>query len=381
MKIFSYFVLLFCVVSVVEAANLHQINVFDKQAFTRVEILLDSKVRYKTLVLDNPPRIVIDLVGTVNTRPQFPVKSERIKQIRHAVRDRKNYRLVFDLFKREKFRHYFSSEKSGKQRLIVELGNWQDAAIDPGTPILRDVIVVIDPGHGDKDPGAVGKFKVKGKPGMSNVLEKDIVLAVSKLLQTKLNKIPGITVRLTREDDSFIALRERIRISQEYNADLFLSLHADALKQKTVSGSSVYVLSENAATSEMARWLAESHNAPWSVAGVDLNNKDKEVVVILADLSQTATLQSSLDFARIMLQVLNSGVQLRTKNIEAADFAVLKSLDVPSILVELGYLSNPQEVKKLKNQSYQNSIAGLLMQGIKQYLQANPIPETVFTLK
>lgn len=378
-----------CTVASGYAAQLQSLEFADDQrGFTWIAVSLDERVRYKTLLLDNPPRVVIDLADTVNTQPEFPIASERIKKIRHAVRDRTDYRLVFDLVKNESFRHGYVDDPEALPRLMILVGEQEklaaadslfellpDAVSEPPsavTPPLRDVIVMIDPGHGGKDPGAVAKS------GDQEVLEKDIVLEVAKLLQEHLNRIPGIQSRLTRNDDEFIALRERIRTAQEHNADLFLSLHADAIKQKNVKGLAVYVLSDNAATSEMARWLADTHSKSQPVAGVDLKDKDEEVVSIIADLSQIATLNSGVDFAKILIKNLKGNVKMRTQRVEAADFAVLKSLDVPSALVELGYLSNPQEAQRLQKAKYQKDLANLLAKGITRYLTEHPVPDRAF---
>lgn len=220
------------------------------------------------------------------------------------------------------------------------------------------ILVVIDPGHGGKDPGAIG---VKGHQ------EKTVVLAIAKELKRQINQMPGYRAVLTRNSDRFIPLRQRLYLARHYKANLFIAIHADAYKNDEVSGASVFALSYRGATSETARWLAEKENQSEVVEGV-FANKDKMLRSVLLDLSQTHTIQVSLKIGEAILQQLSQVSSLHWQRVEQAGFVVLKSPDIPSLLIETGYLSNPQQEQKLLNPTYQRKIAWAITQGIKRSL-------------
>jgi len=221
----------------------------------------------------------------------------------------------------------------------------------------------VDPGHGGKDPGAIG---VRG------TREKDIVMAVSKRLAGMINREYGMSARLTRTDDRFLSLRQRVEFARRRRADLFISIHADAAPNKKVRGASVYVLSEKGASTEAARLLARRENAADLVGGVGLQDKNETLASILIDLSQTAAMDRSAELAAVLLRAF-SGVT-RSRRVEAAGFAVLKSPDTPSVLVELGYLSNRDEEAKLKQTRHQRRLAESLLAGIRRYFALHAAP-------
>ncbi|MBA2483943.1 MAG: N-acetylmuramoyl-L-alanine amidase, partial [Nitrosomonas sp.] len=229
----------------------------------------------------------------------------------------------------------------------------------------RMIIVAIDAGHGGKDPGA---------PGPNGAKEKDITLAISKKLTEKINKEPNMRAFLTRDGDYYMSLPMRRAKARRMNADLFVSVHADAAHRKSARGSSVYTLSQRGATSTMASWLAKKENSVDNnlMGGIDLVSKSSDIKEILIDLSINATINDSTALAQHVLNEIGSINQLHKKHVERAPFAVLKSPDIPSILVETAFLSNPEDEKKLKTESFQTKMAKAMLNGIKSYLANSP---------
>lgn len=230
---------------------------------------------------------------------------------------------------------------------------------------LRDVLVVIDPGHGGKDPGASGARKT---------LEKHVVLSISKRLKTIIDAQPGMKAVLTRKGDYYIGLRERLRIARKCDADIFVAIHADAYINRESNGASVFALSQTGATSEAARWLAEKENYS-ELGGVNLSELDDQngvVRSVLIDLSQTATIGASVNMGERILKSLGGITRLHNDKIEQARFVVLKSPDIPSVLVETGFISNPREERNLSNSQYQQRLAQAIFQGIKAYFWEFP---------
>ncbi|MGR8948049.1 MAG: N-acetylmuramoyl-L-alanine amidase [Gammaproteobacteria bacterium] len=233
----------------------------------------------------------------------------------------------------------------------------------------REVVVAIDAGHGGHDVGAIGP---KG------TYEKNIVLQISRELAAAINKQHGLRAVLTRSKDQYVALRERMRRARQQQADLFISIHADAFKDRRVRGSSVYVLSQHGASSEAARWLAENENAADLVGGVSLYDKDDVVKSVLLDLSQTASIDASIDAADTVLAALKKIGKVHKPTVQHAGFMVLKSPDIPSLLVETAFISNPTEEARLRSRSYQRKLARALTNGIVDYFNDNPLPDTRF---
>jgi N-acetylmuramoyl-L-alanine amidase len=233
----------------------------------------------------------------------------------------------------------------------------------PAAPLggNRDVVIAIDAGHGGDDPGARGP---------SGTWEKSVTLQIAKVLAAKINAEPGMRAVLTREGDYFLPLRKRIDLARRHRADLFISIHADAFRDRRVQGSSVYVLSERGASSEHARWLAEQENASDLIGGVSLDVQDDVLASVLLDLSQTASLEASIDVAERVLQGLRGIGRLHKHRVESAGFAVLKSPDIPSILVETAYISNPEEEAKLRSTRHQHDVAEAILEGLRGYFVA-----------
>ncbi len=237
----------------------------------------------------------------------------------------------------------------------------------PSIP-LRDVVVVVDAGHGGEDPGA------RGRRGTN---EKDITLAIARKLAALINKERGMKAVLTRDGDYYVSLRGRINRAREHKADLFVSIHADAFLRPEARGSSVFILSERGATNEAARWLAERENAADLVGGVSLDDKDDLLVSVLLDLSQTATTEASHDVASNILKELGGVGDLHKSDVQQAGFMVLKSPDVPSILVETAFISNPHEEQKLRDVRHQEKLARAVMNGVREYFTRKAPPGTV----
>lgn len=228
---------------------------------------------------------------------------------------------------------------------------------------IRLITVAIDPGHGGEDPGAISR---------SGTHEKDITLAIAKKLKAKIDKEPNMRAALTREGDYFISLPMRLVKARQLNADLFVSVHADAFIKPHARGSSVFALSERGATSAAARWLAKKENEADLIGGVNLDIKDPYLKQTLLDLSQTATINDSVKLGREVLSQIGDINHLHKNEVEQAGFAVLKSPDIPSILVETAFISNPDEERKLKNAAYQDKLAEAMLAGIKRYFANNP---------
>lgn len=323
--------------------------------------------------LNNPHRLVIDLALTeLKSELQLTDSQGILQGIRHGFHGDQKLRIVLDLAKAAK-PNFETIARQGGQRLVIDTGVPLDQSsilapqvqpkpqtIATDTASLRDVIVAIDPGHGGKDPGAIGQRKT---------LEKDVTLAVAKKLHQRLNAQEGITAVLTREDDRYIALNKRIDITREKRADLFVSIHADAFKRKAAQGSSVYALSLKGASSEAAQWLAEKENEVDALFGdVELEGLSVDLKQTLLDLAQNSTLEASLDLGAEVLSQLKRVGAVHKPNVEQANFAVLRSPDIPSVLIEIAFISNLLEERKLNDDRFQDTLAIAIQNGVVRYL-------------
>jgi N-acetylmuramoyl-L-alanine amidase len=239
------------------------------------------------------------------------------------------------------------------------------APVDSG----RDVVVAVDAGHGGQDPGAIGHGGTR---------EKDVTLAIARALAERINGEPGMRAVLTRDRDEFLVLRDRIGRARIAKADMFVSIHADSIANRDVSGASVYVLSEHGASNEAARWLADRENAADLMGGVRLDNKDKQLASVLMDLSQTANISASMTAAQRVIASLDAVGQVRKAQVQQAGFVVLKSPDIPSMLVETAYISNPEEEVSLRNTRHQGALADAIFAGLRGYFASNPPVGTRF---
>ncbi|MGR3965712.1 N-acetylmuramoyl-L-alanine amidase [Pseudomonas sp. 910_23] len=342
---------------------------------------LSGPVQYKTFSLTSPDRLIIDLsgAGLSGDFSQLALKNSGITSIRSGHFGKSDTRIVLDLVAPMQLNSFVLPPQDGQgHRLVLDLTNATHAprqiAADPAPLVApvdkahpkRDIIVVVDPGHGGKDPGAVGS---KGQR------EKDVVLSIAQLLAKRLKREKGFAVKLVRNDDFFVPLRKRVDIARKYKADMFISVHADAAPRLTASGASVYALSEGGATSATARFMAQRENgADLLGATTLLNLKDKDPMLagVILDMSMNATIASSLQLGSAVLGSLQSITSLHQKRVEQAGFAVLKSPDVPSILVETGFISNARDAQRLVTARHQQAVADRLFEGLKQYFQKNP---------
>jgi N-acetylmuramoyl-L-alanine amidase len=231
----------------------------------------------------------------------------------------------------------------------------------------RDIVIAVDAGHGGTDPGAIGR---------NGTQEKDVTLAIARALAARINAEPGMRATMIRNGDYFVVLRDRMLRARAAKADLFISVHADSIRDRAITGASVYVLSERGASSEAARWLAERENAADLMGGVKLDDKDESLASVLLDLSQTASLSASMTAAERVLAELDRTVDVRKPRVQQAGLIVLKSPDIPSMLVETGYISNPKEESRLKSDRHQERLAETIFSGLRGYFEVNPPPGT-----
>jgi N-acetylmuramoyl-L-alanine amidase len=341
---------------------------------------LSGPVQYKTFTLSAPERLIIDLSGAQLTGDfsQLALTNTPIKSIRSGHFGQGDTRIVLELNSPVQLSSFLlGAEGAQGHRLVVDLGTAthapaQLAAIEPASNPRdtahpkRDIMVVVDPGHGGKDPGAIGS---KGER------EKDVVLSIAQLLAKRLKREKGFDVRLVRNDDFFVPLRKRVEIAHKYNADMFISVHADAAPRLTASGASVYALSEGGATSANARFMAQRENGVDLIGATSLLNlKDKDPMLagVILDMSMNATIAASLQLGNTVLGSLADITTLHQKRVEQAGFAVLKSPDVPSILVETGFISNVRDSQRLVTARHQQAVADGLFEGLQRYFKRNP---------
>ena len=405
------------------AARLLAVRTWPADEYTRVTLELDSELRAEHFTLDNPHRMVVDIQGMdVN-----PALNELVRKVRpddpyiHSLRVAQNrsnvVRIVFDL-KQAIAPQVFTLKPVGnyKYRLVLDLypksaqdplaallkKNPQKMEEDPLARILEDIgrnpkgtgmatvpvipnsvappieakiapqpnnrrgrtiTIALDPGHGGEDPGAIGK---------GGTYEKNVVLAIAQKLKARIDATPGMRAYLTRDGDYFVPLHVRVEKARRVKADLFVSIHADAFIRPTAGGSSVYVLSERGASSTSASWLAQKENAADLIGGINLNVQNKNVARILLDLSTSAQIKDSTNLAMRMLDELKNVYRLHKPQVESAGFAVLKAPDMPSILVETAFISNPEEERMLRSQAAQDKFAQALHSGINRFFVANP---------
>lgn len=344
---------------------------------TRIVFDLGSPVEHKVFSLTDPHRLVIDISNAKLKADVDKLVLERtpIRSIRSSDRNEgKDLRVVLDLEEEVKPRSFVLKPiMQYGDRLVIDLYGEAEQTREPVAQKsertltqMRDVVIAIDAGHGGDDPGAIG-------PG--NLYEKNVVLSIATTLRDLFEREPGFRGTLVRTGDYYIALRKRTEIARQRQADVFLSIHADAFKTPKVSGASVYAISQKGATSETARWLAEKENRADLIGGVgsvSLDDKDDLLAGVLLDLSMTASLSASLDMGNLVLRELGQINKLHKKRVEQAAFAVLKSPDIPSLLIETGYISNPGEAKKLATRSHQKKLARAIFKGVRDAMQDNP---------
>ena len=408
------------------ASVLLGVRIWPAKEYTRVTLELDQPLKFSQTILPDPPRLFVDLDGididsqlrdmVSSITPDDPyIKSVRIGQNRPKV-----IRLVFDLKEMVKPQLFeLPPVANYKTRLVLDLypvkpldplaaliakvetstpkeerkseaaatapsndplGNLikdVDKPTAPAVPanntpptiakakpiVSRLVTIALDPGHGGEDPGAVGSRGTR---------EKDVVLTIAKLLHERINAEPNLRAYLTRDSDYFVPLASRVAKARRVQADLFVSIHADAFIDRRAKGASVFVLSERGATSAAARWIAAKENGADAVGGLNIKGQSREVANLLRELSATAQIQSSTKLASAVLQEMGDVGALHSPGVEQASFAVLKAPDITSILVETAFISNPDEEARLSDTRYQDKIANAVFRGIRAHLIKNP---------
>ncbi|MBX3703868.1 MAG: N-acetylmuramoyl-L-alanine amidase [Steroidobacteraceae bacterium] len=358
--------------SVAQQVQLQDIRLWASPDSTRVVLDLSAPASYSLFSLGSPERIVIDLERTAVAPGSVsaPAGTGLVSAVRLGERDGGGLRVVLDVGAKVKPSSFLTppNEAYG-HRLVVDLAPEQAPKAVKAVPTdgQRDIVIAIDAGHGGEDPGAIGRDGTR---------EKTVVLAVAKKLAARINAEPGMRAVLTRDGDYFVPFRERIRRAREQQADLFISIHADAFVNRSVRGSSVYVLSTRRASSEAARILADRENAADLIGGVSLDDKTDVLASVLLDLSQNASISASREAAARVLAELDGVGQLKKSEVQHASLIVLTSPDVPSMLVETAYISNPDEEKRLRDPAHQTRLASAIHAGVRRYFYDNPPPGT-----
>jgi N-acetylmuramoyl-L-alanine amidase len=355
----------------------------------RLVLDLSGDVRYQTFDLDAPPRMIIDLHGTrlAKALNDAALVGAPLKAIRSSDRGNGDTRLVLE-FVEPVDSSSFVLPPSGDagHRLVLDFKPRSApatvaATTEPAAPAVvaqttqpqikarpgqRDIIVVVDAGHGGKDPGALG---AKGEQ------EKHVALSIAQMLAARINRQKGYKARLVRNDDIFIPLRKRVDVARKYNADMFVSVHADAAPRRTASGASVFALSEHGATSTMARWMADQENSADLIGSkqlLNLKDKDPMIANVILDMSLNSTISASLDLGGIVLDSVGKVAGVHGERVEQAGFAVLKSPDIPSILVETGFISNARDCQRLMDMRHRQNVATAIFDGVSGYFGRNP---------
>ena len=379
--------------------NIIATRIWPSAEYTRVTIESDKPIQNDQMILQNPERIVIDLKDTQlestieALTSQLDDTDPSIKSIRVGQFNPKVTRIVIDLKRSAKVKIFtLKPIDPYKHRLVIdvypddfdslaallqqldsenykpskdnEINDAKDA-IDEAIkkPMIDPIIVAIDAGHGGEDPGARGKRGTK---------EKVITLQIAQKLKKMIDAEKDMKAILIRDGDYFVPLATRVKKARNAKADFFVSIHADAFKKRSVSGSGVYALSERGASSAFAKFLANQENEADLIGGVSIDDKDPLLAKTLLDLSQEATINDSLKFGNHVLKEIKKVNNLHKKYVEQAGFAVLKAPDIPSILVETAFISNPEEEKNLRSEAFQNKMAQSILSGIQSYLKTKP---------
>ena len=408
------------------SAKLIGVRIWPSDDYTRITLESDQALPISHQLLSGPDRLVVDIEGlqlnptlkdlVAKVKPNDPYVAQiRVGQfqptvvrlvfdLKEAVKPQLftldpvaeyQYRLVFDLYPTNPPDPLMQlvRERAKKEKLLLEAqgkkdddpiaafaksgsmpsskpstppaiaGKSNDPSTQPRIPFKRLVTIAVDPGHGGEDPGAIG---ARGS------YEKNIVLSIAKRLKNKIDQENSMRPFLTREGDYFVPLHRRVSKARQVEADLFISIHADAFIEPRARGASVFALSQQGATSSAARWMANKENSSDLIGGINIKVKDKQVAHLLLDMSTTAQINDSLKVGGSVLRNIGDFAPLHKNKVEQAGFAVLKAPDIPSILIETAFISNPQEEKRLNDEGYQERIAEAILAGIKDYFSRNP---------
>ncbi len=355
------------------AAELRDLRVWDGPESTRVVFDLSAAAEHKVFSLANPDRIVIDIAGInesgVKIADRVAAKGI-VRKVRSGPREDGSLRIVLDVAEPVKPKSFAlaPTEQYGN-RLVVDLygrtptlEELADVKVEPTVKFAaKPIVIAVDAGHGGEDPGAIGRRGLQ---------EKDASLAIARKLASQINQQPGMKAVLTRDGDYYIGLRERTVKARQAQADMFISVHCNAYKNRDLRGSAVYVLSDRGATNEHARWLAHKENSADMVGGLELGSKDNELAAVLIDLSQASSMEASFDVGNRLLKSLGQINTLQKADVQQAGFMVLKSPDIPSVLVETAFITNDSDEKLLGSSAYQEKLARSLLEGIQGYFKS-----------
>jgi N-acetylmuramoyl-L-alanine amidase len=365
--------------AIAHAANVDAVRIATQDDRTRVALDLSGQVEHKIFTLpgdaQKPARVVVDIKPSrlgAGVLP-FPEGAGSVSRIRGADREDGSVRIVLDLTRAARPRSFvLPPDGEYGHRLVLDLESAIPVTAAQARPVrrapaitqaARDLVIAIDAGHGGKDPGARGPKGVR---------EKDVVLQISRRLAQEIDAEPGMRAFLTRDRDEFVPLRSRSERARAAQADLFISIHADAFHDRRVRGTTVYALSQKGASDEAARRLAERENAADLIGGVTLDDKDPTLASVLLDLSQNASLSTSIAVGDEILDELAGFTRVRKRQVQQAPFLVLKSPDVPSVLIETAYISNPDDERNLASAHHQTRLAAAILEGVRDYFYANP---------
>lgn len=363
--------------AVFASAEVSGVRLWDAPDNTRIVFDLTHPTGYSVFTLKKPDRIVVDLKETQfqTQLPELEKDRSVIKTIRASTRKKKDFRFVLDMNQRIKPNVFLLKPNDAYgHRLVIDLPHAEipvpvqpKRSLDKPQTGPRDIVIAIDAGHGGEDPGAHGRHGTR---------EKDVVLQIARKLEKMVNRTAGLRAVMIRDGDYYISLRKRIALARKHKADLFVSIHADAYKNPRVSGSSVYVLSARGASDEASRWLEDSENAADLIGGVSLDDKDNVLASVLLDLSLSGTIDVSSRVADVVLKEMSKVGKVRKKDVQYARFVVLKSPDIPSMLIETAFISNPREETRLRSSSFQRKMAKGILSGVRRYFKENPPPGT-----
>ena len=360
------------------AADIESVRLWRPPDKTRLVLDLSRTVEHNIFSLQNPNRLVVDLSDSriKTTFEGLELRNTPIAGIRAAVRNKTDVRVVLDLSGTVSPKSFtLPANEQYSNRLVIDLFDNKRVISRTLDEVVkkkdRRIIVAIDAGHGGEDPGALGPRRVR---------EKVVVLQLAKKIKKLFDGNPNFQGELVRSGDYYLAHRKRTQIARDKQADFFISIHADAFTDPSAHGASVYALSTTGATSEQARYLADKENRADLIGGassLSLDGRDEVLAGVLLDLSMNATLRRSLDAGSYVLKNMGTVARLHKKKVEQAGFLVLKSPDIPSLLLETGFISNPNEAQKLSTSGYQNKMAQAIFEGIEQYFLDNPPPGTL----
>jgi N-acetylmuramoyl-L-alanine amidase len=377
-------------VSAHAATELRDLRIDSQPDATQIRIDLSASTLTRWFVLEQPRRLVVDLSNTVKPKQTLPPASGAVRALRAGPQANGDLRLVFEIDPAVQLQPVGMDGSSTRTAaLAFSLSSSAGAPAAAVSPVSRaplrevkaahapptsgrEVIVAIDAGHGGQDPGAIGR---------AGTYEKDVVLDISKRLAERINQEPGMRAVLTRDGDYFLKHRERIRRARAAGAQLFVSVHADAVRDPSVSGSSVYVLSEKGASDEQSRWLADRENAADLAGGISLDDKDPVIASVLVDLAQSAQIGQSVVAAERVLRSLRRVNEVRKPQVQQAGFLVLKSPDIPSMLVETAFISSPSDERLLNIESKRAELADAIFDGVRQFFLDHPPEGSRFALE